>query len=80
MLIMPRRITYHDVPDESDEEENWFGNADPKPAVTSSYTENTAMSLDIDHTYQFDFGTTPEQAIENVQSLPINIRHGKVSQ
>ena len=77
---MPRRIISRDVPDESDEEENWFGNADPKPAEKSSYTGNMAIPLDIDPTLQFDFGPTPEQAIENVRSLPTSVHHGKVWQ
>ena len=75
---MPRRITYRDILDESNEEENWFGNADPKPAERSHYVENTAIALDINTNYQVDFGPTPEQAIENVRSLPNIVSHGKV--
>ena len=74
---MSRRITYHDVPDDSDEEENWFGNADPKSAETSKYIGNTAIPPDF-NTYEFDYGPTPEQAIENVLSLPSSVSHGKV--
>ena len=78
---MPRRMNYRDVPDESDEEENWFGNADPKPTErsNSNYTGNTTIALDINPIYQYDFGPTPEQAIENVRSLPRSVSHGKVS-
>lgn len=75
---MPRRITYRDVPDESDEEENWFGNAEPKPAEKSNYTLSAAIPLNTDPNSQFDFGITPEQAIENVQSLPRAVSRGKV--
>ena len=77
---MPRRITFRDVPDVSDDEENWFGNVDPKPKETSNYTGNTTPALDIDSSFQFDFGPTPEQVIENVQALPNIVHHGKVCQ
>ena len=75
---MPRRTNYRNVPDDSDEEENWFGNADKKRPETVNYTANTAMPARIDPPYHFDYGPTPEQVIENVRSLPKGVSRGKV--
>ena len=77
---MPRRMNYRDVPDESDEEENWFGNADSKQKETVNYTANNSIPVRIDPTYQYDFSPMPEQAIENVWSLPKSLAGGKVHQ
>ena len=75
---MPRHMKYQDVPDESDEEENWFGNADPKHVEKSNNTGNKTIATDINPMYEYDFGPTPEQAIENVRTLPSNVSRGKV--
>ena len=77
---MPHCITYCDVPEESDEEEIWFGNADSKQKETVNHAANNLIPVRIDPTYQYDFGPMPEQAIENVWSLPKSLAGGKVHQ